>query len=136
MPGMHTHERCCDLAGAEIERFAAVIREADPATPVPTCGRWTLADLVQHIGQIHRWAAAIVAELSRTRHSRRKADLPLPADPASWPGWLAEGQALLVPVLRAADPEAGCGPGGPTSTCGSGHGGWRTRPASIGSTPS
>jgi uncharacterized protein (TIGR03083 family) len=106
MPGMYAHERCCDLAGAEIDRFATVIRGADPATPVPTCGRWTLADLVQHIGQIHRWAAAMVTELSRTSHSRRKADLPLPADPASWPGWLAEGRTLLVPALRAADPEA------------------------------
>ena len=136
MPGMYAHERCCDLASAEIDRFAAVIRGADPATPVPTCGRWTLADLVQHIGQIHRWAAAMVAELSRARHSRRKADLPLPADPASWPGWLAEGQALLMQVLRAADPEARMWAWGPDSTCGSGHGGWCTRPASIGSTPS
>jgi uncharacterized protein (TIGR03083 family) len=106
MPAMYPHQRCCDLASAEVARFAAVIRGADPATPVPTCGRWTMADLIQHIGHIHRWAAGMVAELSRTRHSRRKADLPLPADPATWPDWLADAQRLLVPVLRAADPEA------------------------------
>jgi uncharacterized protein (TIGR03083 family) len=103
---MFAHQRCCDLASAEIDRFATVIRGADPTTPVPTCGRWTLADLIQHIGQIHRWAAGMVAECSRTRHSRKKSDLPLPADPASWPDWLAEAQRLLVPVLRAADPAA------------------------------
>jgi uncharacterized protein (TIGR03083 family) len=106
MPGRYDHQRCCDLASAEIDRFAAVIRGANPATPVPTCGNWSLADLVQHIGQIHRWAGGMVAECSATRHSRKKADLPLPADPATWPDWLAEGQRLLVPVLRAADPEA------------------------------
>lgn len=106
MPGMYSHQRFCDLASAEIARFAEVIQGADPATPVPTCGRWTLADLVQHLAQIHRWAAGMVAELSRTRHSRRKADLPLPADPATWSDWVAEAETLLVPVLRAADPEA------------------------------
>jgi hypothetical protein len=55
---MYSHQRCCDLAGGEIARFAAVIRGADPATPVPTCGRWTLADLIQHIGHIHRSTAS------------------------------------------------------------------------------
>jgi uncharacterized protein (TIGR03083 family) len=105
MPAMYSHQRCCDLASAEIARFAAVIRGADPATPVPTCGRWTMADLIQHIGHIHRWAAAMVAERSPTRHSRKKADLPLPADPTTWPDWLAEAETLLVPVLRAADPD-------------------------------
>lgn len=106
MPGRYSHQRFCDLASAEIARFAEVIQGADPSTPVPTCGRWTLADLVQHLAQIHRWAAGMVAELSRTRHSRRKADLPLPADPATWSDWVAEAETLLVPVLRAADPEA------------------------------
>ena len=106
MPGRYSHPRFCDLAAGEVARFAEVVRGADPATPVRTCGRWTLADLVQHVGQIYRWAAGMVAELTRTRHRRRKADLPLPADPATWPDWLAEAQTLLVPVLRAADPEA------------------------------
>jgi uncharacterized protein (TIGR03083 family) len=106
MPGIHSHQRCCDLADDEIARFAAVIAGADPATPVPTCGRWTLADLIQHIGHIHRWAAAMVADLSPTRHSRRKDDLPLPSDPTTWPAWLAEAQTFLIPVLRATDPDA------------------------------
>jgi uncharacterized protein (TIGR03083 family) len=65
-----------------------------------------MADLVQHIGHIHRWAAAMVADLSPTRHSRKKADLPLPADPATWAAWLAEAQTTLIPALRAADPDA------------------------------
>jgi uncharacterized protein (TIGR03083 family) len=63
-------------------------------------------DLVQHIGHIHRWAAAMVAELSPTRHSREKVDLPLPPDPATWADWLAEARTFLIPALRAADPDA------------------------------
>jgi uncharacterized protein (TIGR03083 family) len=133
VPGRYPHERFCDLAAGGVARFAEVVRGADPATPVRTCGRWTLADLIQHLtrlahyrdvrrdrlqgsrglgnaqaslGHVHRWAAGMVAELARTRHRRRKADLPLPPDPATWPGWVAEAQRLLVPVLRAADPEA------------------------------
>jgi uncharacterized protein (TIGR03083 family) len=106
MPGIYSHQRFCDLASDEITRLATAVDGPDPATPVPTCGRWTMADLVQHIGHIHRWAAAMVADLSPTRHSRKKADLPLPADPATWPAWLAEAQTTLIPALRAADPDA------------------------------
>ena len=106
MPGIYAHQRFCDLASDEIARLASAVDGADPATPVPTCGRWTMADLVQHIGHIHRWTAAMVADLSPTRHSRRKADLPLPSDPTTWPAWLAEAQTTLIPALRAADPDA------------------------------
>lgn len=27
--------------------------------PVPSCGRWTVTDLVEHVAEIHRWAAAM-----------------------------------------------------------------------------
>jgi hypothetical protein len=67
MPGIHSHQRFCDLASDEIARLATAADGADPATPVPTCGRWTMADLVQHIGHVHRWAAAMVTDLSRSR---------------------------------------------------------------------
>jgi hypothetical protein len=106
MPGIYSHQRFCELASDEIARLAAAVDGADPATPVPTCGRWAMADLVQHVGHIHRWAGAMVADLSPTRHSRGEADLPLPADPATWPAWLAEAQTTLIPALRAADPDA------------------------------
>jgi uncharacterized protein (TIGR03083 family) len=103
--GRWPHGRCCDLVDAEVSAFVETVRGADPATPVPTCGRWKLVDLIHHTTHIHRWVAAMVAEYSRVRHSRRKADLPLPADPARYPDWLGEAHTLLVPVLRAADPD-------------------------------
>jgi uncharacterized protein (TIGR03083 family) len=106
VPGTYPHARYCDLAEVELARFVATVRGADPTVPVPTCGRWLLADLIQHVGHIHRWAAGMVAELSRERHSRRKADLPLPSDPARYADWLADSHHLVLPVLRGADPDA------------------------------
>lgn len=113
MPSRWSHERCCDLAEAEIERFASVVRGAARDTPIPTCGGWTLGDLVQHVGHIHRWAAGMVGERSRQRHSRRQADLPLPDPPADLGDWIAEGAEVLLPALRAADPDDGMWTWGP-----------------------
>jgi hypothetical protein len=35
---------------AETARFAAAVRDADPARPVPTCPAWTLTQLTAHVG--------------------------------------------------------------------------------------
>jgi uncharacterized protein (TIGR03083 family) len=105
LTGRYPHARNCDLVDAEVARFVTAIRGADPATPVPTCGRWKLVDLIHHTSHVHRWAAGMVAEYSLTRHSRRKRDLPMPDDPADYAFWLGEAQTLLLPVLRAADPD-------------------------------
>lgn len=101
------HERYSDAVCAEIERFAAVVRYADPATAVPTCPGWTLADLVRHTGEIHRWAAAMVRDVATRSYRRGELDLGLPDDTGEYPGWLAAGAGPLAEVLRAADPEAG-----------------------------
>lgn len=39
MTGRWPHGRCCDLVDAEVSAFVETVRGADPATPVPTCGR-------------------------------------------------------------------------------------------------
>ena len=38
--------------------FLATIPDADPATPVPWCGDWTVEDLIVHLARVHHWAAA------------------------------------------------------------------------------
>ena len=73
---------------------------------VPTCPEWTAADLVQHLGTVHRWAAGQVKVLTPKRISSAQMDLQEPADDAGRPAWLEAGAALLVDVLRAADPDA------------------------------
>src|SRR3954468_6161421 len=102
--GEWTHERYCDALAAEVERFAAATRGEDPATRVPSCPDWSLADLIEHAGRVHRWAGSMVRELMQERLTN--VDLGLPDDKAAYPDWLAAGGAELVDRLRAADPEA------------------------------
>src|SRR5690606_42076637 len=67
-------ERCCDLVEREVARFVEVTRGADPTTPVPTCGDWTLADLLRHAGEVYRWAGMTVAQASPARIPRDELD--------------------------------------------------------------
>jgi len=95
-----------DCLAAEIRRLAAAVQDADPRTPVPTCPAWTLDQLIEHVGHIHRWATAIVGKLSARRLDRQAADWPLPPDPADYPAWLLAGGRGLLEVLHNADPDA------------------------------
>ncbi|MCX5389305.1 maleylpyruvate isomerase family mycothiol-dependent enzyme [Streptomyces sp. NBC_00094] len=100
-----THAASCAAVAEQTRRFVATVREADPATPVPTCPGWTLADLTRHLGTVHHWAEHLVRTGATTRvHAR---DLPLdpPADPAAYPGWLAAGAETFVTTLSATDPD-------------------------------
>jgi uncharacterized protein (TIGR03083 family) len=82
--------------------FGDVIRSGDPATPVPTCGDWTLRQLFRHVGRGNRWAAQIIAE-------RRNAPLDPrdvrngkpPEDAEAAIAWLNAGaQAVINAVDR------------------------------------
>ena len=48
------------LLGREMAGFAALVGDIEGDEPVPACPGWTSADVVRHLGSIHRWAAAIV----------------------------------------------------------------------------
>ncbi|SEF45231.1 TIGR03083 family protein [Thermomonospora echinospora] len=103
------HARYCDAAEAEIAAFAAAVREADPAAPVPTCPGWSVADLVLHLGRTHRWAHALVDRLSPGNLRHRDIDMDFPADrrdPAGYLPWFDAGAAALLGALRRADPQA------------------------------
>jgi len=100
------HLAYCDLLGPEIARFVELTSGADPATPVPTCPEWTLADLVAHTGRVHRWAGYMVSQLSTRRARGSEYDHALPDDRRAYPEWLAAGAEPLVKTLRAADPAA------------------------------
>jgi uncharacterized protein (TIGR03083 family) len=73
--------------------------------PVPTCPGWTIADLVQHTGWVHRHKSAAVR-----RGGIEPADVQYweqPTPPAkSLLDWYREGLADLVDVLGSSDPEA------------------------------
>jgi uncharacterized protein (TIGR03083 family) len=112
------HEWFCERAGAEIEALAGAVGDApDIAANVPACPGWTVADLAEHTGNVHRWATAIVA-------TRADAGQPFPALESPWPSadgwaqWLTAGARPLLAALRSAGPDAEVWTWGPGRTSG------------------
>lgn len=101
--GMDLNGYLAVLAG-EAGVLAAAGEEAGLDAAVPTCPGWTVSDLVLHIGEVHRWATAVVAN-EATKLSSVPTDFlgPLP-DRAETFGWLRGGATKLCETLAAADP--------------------------------
>jgi uncharacterized protein (TIGR03083 family) len=98
-----------DAVCAEVEHFAETVRGADLATPVPTCPGWSVGDLVDHVGTVHRWAAHMVQNLAPERVRPKEIDMGKPDAPASsaaLSNWLAAGAVILADAFAAVDPDA------------------------------
>jgi uncharacterized protein (TIGR03083 family) len=102
--GTLSHEQYCAAVEAEVARFVELVNVADPATPVPTCPGWTIADLVKHHGTTHRWMEHLVRHRVTERVWSRDVPLNLPERETAYPTWLAEGAAASLHTLRSADP--------------------------------
>lgn len=102
---MWTYETHLDAVADAASAYVAAVAGADPATPIPTCPRWTLADLNRHHGTTYRWIDHLVRHRARTRIW--STDLPLdpPADAAGLPDWIAAGAERMVATLRDTDPD-------------------------------
>ncbi|WP_214110588.1 maleylpyruvate isomerase family mycothiol-dependent enzyme [Acrocarpospora catenulata] len=101
---MNTHTAHTAAIAPEVTRMARAVQDRDPATPVPSCPGWDLARLVAHTGNVHRWATAMVRDLTQKRYERDDADLTGAGDDLA--GWLAAGAGPLTEALLAADPDA------------------------------
>lgn len=88
----HLHE-----LAAVTSQFADLARAGDGSEEVPACAGWTLRHLTEHLGGVHRWAAAIVLSGQR---------LPMPAPVITEPvgDWYAATAAALLAALRCVDP--------------------------------
>src|SRR3954467_12716185 len=106
------HPRFIGAVDEEGERFGALATElaagltptgAGLATRVPWVPAWSARDLVVHLGNVHRWATAIVT----AGHADGPPPVPAerPAD-AELLDWYAAGLATLVTTLRTTPPEA------------------------------
>ncbi|MFF2080713.1 maleylpyruvate isomerase family mycothiol-dependent enzyme [Kitasatospora sp. NPDC058162] len=90
--------------------LADAAARADLTAPVPTCPDWQLGDLLRHIGQVHRWAAAFPAKglTAPPEDAARQAVIgPDPSD-AALLDWFREGHAALVTVLSEAPADVEC----------------------------
>jgi uncharacterized protein (TIGR03083 family) len=79
-------------------RFAGLAGAGAGDERVPACGDWTVRDLVEHLGTVHRWAASIVLSGQRV-----KPPTPLINEPLEH--WYAGTAAALVAALRAVSPD-------------------------------
>ena len=67
----------------------------------PSCPGWTVHDVVEHVGRIHRTKFEIVSR--ELQDGQDDADAPLAAE-GDLIDWFAEGAELLLSALQAADP--------------------------------
>jgi uncharacterized protein (TIGR03083 family) len=78
---------------------------------VPTCPEWKLRDLLNHIGDVHRWAATYVSEaradMLSDEEDKALFDTKRAAD-SDLVGWFRLGHAALVEALRAAPADLEC----------------------------
>ncbi len=97
-----THDEDCDELDRELDRFADALAAVDPATRVPSCPDWTVVDLTEHLGMVHRWATKLVTLRSPARIPWTELTNDAEVFDARW---LREGGRALVQALRSADPE-------------------------------
>lgn len=90
---------------AETARFAAVVKGADLATPVPGCPGWTLADLVKHAGSVQRWFSVLLHQRVQQPPRSRDVDLRLPAEQDGYPDWLAASATVAAEAFAATGPD-------------------------------
>jgi uncharacterized protein (TIGR03083 family) len=96
------HSEYCDALAVEIDRFATVYEGANEATMVPSCPEWSVHDLAEHLGHVHRWAEHLVRVRATARVPSAEMDFARgPVDAA----WIRSGGELLLVTMREGNPE-------------------------------
>ena len=75
--------------------------------PVPGCPGFDVAQVMRHLGAVHRWAAQIVSSDATARPHRDNTPAQ-PSDPAGLFAWFDEGVDALLAAFRAADSSKRC----------------------------
>ncbi len=99
-----------------IDERSTAFRAAAMSAPglelqVPTCPEWTLLDLVQHLGEVHRfWAAAVNAgpAAAPPAESASEGVEAAPREREALLAWSAASTRQLLDALREAGPDRGC----------------------------
>ncbi|MEZ0115928.1 uncharacterized protein (TIGR03083 family) [Catenulispora sp. EB89] len=88
-------------------RAALMAALPDAPPPVPSCPDWTTADLVGHLGHVHRMVNHIIVERLETPPPDRKTMFTAPADATGedLADWFAEGATELAATFRTTDPK-------------------------------
>jgi uncharacterized protein (TIGR03083 family) len=102
MEGSVNHVEHCRALDVEVARFSKVMSTLSPGLDIATCPGWTVLDLAEHLGVIHRWAEELVRLRSPVRIPR---DASTSLRDEVDPDWIIEGGAQLVSTLLAANPD-------------------------------
>ncbi|WP_342372717.1 maleylpyruvate isomerase family mycothiol-dependent enzyme [Propioniciclava soli] len=93
----------------ESARFAAVVAESDPDSPVPTCPGWTVDDLLWHLTDVHGFWTRILTTGAQSDADVEAAEAAGPARPEDRAALLdlfaAETNALAEALAGRADDE-------------------------------
>ncbi len=96
------HVRRVDALRREGHALAHAAERAGVDATVPSCPEWTVADLLAHVGRIHRWVTRIVTDRSADRGAHWSESAPPPRDELV--EWFRAGVDPLGDALAAAGP--------------------------------
>ncbi|MFG1705901.1 maleylpyruvate isomerase family mycothiol-dependent enzyme [Nonomuraea sp. M3C6] len=90
-----------------IEEEAACLAAlaGDLSIPVPTCPGWTIAELITHVGQTHRWTVHVLRGRVQEPIWSRQVPSGLAEGQSGDADWLAAGASELLDTLSTTDPE-------------------------------
>ena len=92
----------CAAIRREGHALAAAARTAGVDHNVPTCPEWQVADLIGHVGRLHRWVAGIVESGGEDPNDHWSDSEPPPAEVRI--DWFDAGVDIIADALEAADP--------------------------------
>lgn len=82
---------------------ALLLTDGAVSRPVEHCPSWSVADVVSHLGEVHRWAAEIVRTGEAASEASSAPDRAVDLGP-----WLRDGAAALVELLHRTDATRAC----------------------------
>jgi len=103
MSGFLTVDELVTAADTEATRLADEAERVLLSDPVPTCPEWTVGQLVEHVGGVHRWAAAIVSRgLLQDLPADEQTAFAAPQNRGELLPWYRAGARELINALKAA----------------------------------
>lgn len=103
-------ERHLAALQADGQLLAAAAERAGVTARVPTCPGWRIAELLRHVGYVHRWAAMHVERASPELVEGPSEEEILQRGPAEDEllDWYREGHTALIGTLTSAEPTLSC----------------------------
>lgn len=106
-------DRAQESLAASIAVVADVLARGRIDAPIRACPGWDVAELVRHLGSVHRWATEVV--LTGVLPERARVNEG-PVDRAALIPWFDEGAAALRQALASVDPQRPTWTFGPPQT--------------------